>query len=164
MRVIVGDLWDRGNLKVIPVNLSVNRKGEAIMGKGIASQARDKFPNLASLYGTHLMQIPNKDVSSACLYQNMTLIMLPVKMAPSDKADIQMIRAGLEAVKRFHPFTYIDLPLLGCGFGELEPLPVITMMASILTSDNFTLVLKDETVVSKYESSFRPGSRTDRTV
>lgn len=45
MKAIVGDLWAvEADFRSIPTNGDVNSKGSAIMGTGVALQARKRFP------------------------------------------------------------------------------------------------------------------------
>lgn len=164
MRIIVGDLWEQKGYKVIPVNLSVNNKGYAVMGRGVAKQAVDKYPSIPVRYGNFLKTNP---LDTVFVDESLPLILLPVKHHWKEQASINLITQGLIFVRNNYsshaPRHFVYLPLLGCGFGELEPLPVMTLMAQILLDDNFVLVLKDDTVTRKYPYSFTSGIRQDRT-
>lgn len=49
LKEITGDIWDfwnRGHYIVIPTNGSVKKNGEAVMGKGLALQAKEKISEL----------------------------------------------------------------------------------------------------------------------
>lgn len=162
MKIIVGDLWNHPKAcKIIPVNLSTNHAGHAILGKGVAKQAAMKYPSLPSLYGTYLKsRQPNQ--SAVMFDETAELLLVPVKRHWSDKAQLDLIETSLLEVINMGAFGNIYTPLLGCGFGELEILPVLTLMAKLL-DNRFTLVLKDDSVEQKYPQSFKPGARTDHT-
>ena len=153
MRVVVGDLWTQPAIwRVIPTNLT------GVMGRGVARQARDRYPGLESAYKSAC----TRGEGAVWTFPEMKfgVVCLAVKRHWRDRADITMISSGLESLRHITAPTV--LPLLGCGFGELDPLPVLVQIAASLTTDNFVLVLPDANVVQTYPESFVPGSRRDR--
>lgn len=157
MRIIVGDLWHQPGIKIVPTNLSVNQwTGKAVMGRGVAAQAVDRCPHLPSVYGRALLE------GETGLVKVFEFLLLPVKEKWSDKASLSLIAKHVQALadRRWDMQCY--LPLLGAGFGELESMPVLTLLARKL-SDDFTLVLRGPQVVERYADSFRQGSRRDAT-
>ncbi len=165
MRVITGDLWDMTGQKVVPVNLSRDMYGNAVMGRGVAAQAVEKYPALPKIYGEHLGRYFKGDTDEAPYIPRGCgrIICLPVKNHWTNMASWSLLRTGLQFLI---DHTYVErtfIPLLGCGFGELETLPVLTLMASILKDDRFVLVLNDDHVIQRYPDSFRRGARADNT-
>jgi len=62
MKEITGDIWDfyeKGFWIVITTNGNVKDNGEAVMGKGIALQARQRYPLLPSMLGKGILEIGN---------------------------------------------------------------------------------------------------------
>ena len=57
MREVVGDIWDyhaKGHWVGITTNAVTKENGEAVMGRGIALQAAQRFPLLARQLGAKL--------------------------------------------------------------------------------------------------------------
>ena len=162
MRVIIGDLWNRVDkyYVVVPINWTCNRNGKAVMGRGVAAQAVNHYPELPSLLGKYIMNQPT--LPEVLLHAELALV--PVKNHWKDLASIKLIDRSLrELVSRLSDSPYYCyLPLLGAGFGGLEPLTSFTLMASILTSDKYTLVLRDSSVVNRYPKTFKPSYLAQR--
>ena len=54
MKEVIGDIWDyhdQGHWIVITTNGIVKSNGEAVMGKGIALQAKQRYPDLPKELG-----------------------------------------------------------------------------------------------------------------
>lgn len=52
-----GDIWTvypTTDLILITTNSTLRRDGKLVMGRGIARQARDRFPRLAKVLGQHI--------------------------------------------------------------------------------------------------------------
>ena len=163
MRIIVGDLWEQYGeyiWRVIPTNLSVKNNGYAVMGRGVAKQAIIKFPNLPQIHGKSLREGKREVVA----YDDMGLIAFPVKNEWHEKSNLEFIeKSTTELTQLGLVVNTVYLPLVGCGFGELEPLSVLTMLAKML-DDKYTLVLRDENATERWKSTLMPGARVDRTV
>lgn len=159
MRIITGDLWEQDGIKVIPTNLSVNGNGHVIMGRGVAKQATEKYPWVQRFYGEWIQKHYDFIYQVPCA----PLICVPVKEKWDDKAQLTIISNGLRQLsKTYSKLSPIYLPLLGCGFGELDEQDVCPLMKTILREDRFVLVLRDNTVKEKYPASFRRGARRDK--
>lgn len=62
MREICGDLWNehaKGGVVAITTNGMVNKVGKAVMPRGCARQARERFPELLQTLGLLLRQHGN---------------------------------------------------------------------------------------------------------
>jgi hypothetical protein len=91
---------------------------------------------------------------------------LPVKYSFYDDAAIELIERELALLLECYNQSYMNiyLPLLGAGFGGLSVITSLTLMAKVLTTDNFILVIKDEETIIRYKDSLRPAiGRTDYT-
>lgn len=167
MRVIVGDLWlDRPNAyRVVPINWTYSKtSGLAVMGRGVAQQCATLYPEVPKQLGEAIKQTPR----SPRLMGIYRLFLLPVKFHWRDDASINMMKESLVELRNAvgESDAEIYLPLLGAGFGGLDPLVSMTLMATILDDDRFTLVLKDASVEDKYAYTFRPSqsaNKVDRT-
>lgn len=165
MKIINGDLWEQPGWKVVPTNLSLSAAGLAIMVRGVAKQALIKYPNLRAAYGRDLFAYHNDNQPSIFLYSEPAgdLICLPIKLRWAQKADLDLIERGVRALAERKELSQVALPLLGCGFGELDPLTVLRVLARWL-DDRFVLVLRDQEATQRYAETLKPGARRDRTL
>ena len=116
-----GDIWDlayNDYWRVIPTNGSVNRSGRAVMGRGVALQAAQKFPDLAIDLASSLQ----REGLHVKLYVDRGLILFPVKFAWHQKASLTLIgRSCQELVDLLlSPGVKVVMPRVGCGNGKLE--------------------------------------------
>jgi len=63
MKIIKGNIWDYyysklnpNNWLVITTNTQIKNGGNAVLGRGIALEANDRFPGLAADYGYFLQK------------------------------------------------------------------------------------------------------------
>lgn len=166
MEVVVGDIWEyhRPDTVVgVPVNWTYNKQtGKAIMGRGVAAQYAERYPGVPHLLGGLIKASPR--TPHLAWMQN--IVGIPVKRHWLDNADLELIQTGLHALTQYD-CKAVYLPLLGAGYGGLDPLASLTLMASILKDSRFCLVLKDERVQQKYSASFRyspKANKRDRTL
>ncbi len=124
---IVGDMWERydaGAWACITTNGDVNVKGQAIMGRGVALQAKNRFPALPLVLGHKLREQGN----AVYWFPDWRLITFPTKHSWRDpRSDLRLIAAsvlqlatllkGLDLVG--YDLTEIVLPRPGCGAGGL---------------------------------------------
>lgn len=124
---IVGDVWDYhadGAWACVLTNGEINARGHAIMGRGIALQAKERFPLLPDVLGVKLREQGN----AVYWFPEWRLITFPTKHRWRERSDIQLIadsvlqlgsliHGGMVAGVRFDP---VILPRPGCGNGGLE--------------------------------------------
>jgi len=161
MRRERGDIWDclrRGYHVVVPVNEGWNKEGRNVMGKGLAKDAKFRFPDCDLWLGdtqTKLFKsepcIPIEDARWLMAYPFGPLIFFPTKplnrerpwLSWANLSDLEMIRAFLHAFPAWAKtkgLERIAFPLLGAGNGKLDPFVVESLMASCLKDTHFTLV------------------------
>jgi len=173
-QVIAGDLWDyhskkKGHYVVVPTNTTTNKRGHAVMGRGIAAQASKKFPKLARQYGKRLRK--DKTVNGFCVFKKLRLIMFPIKRHYKDDANLALIENSLKNLKLTLLFDKsikkVFLPMVGCGFGNLLYEQVLPLLLTDIF-DNMTIVIPPNKLYSKdkYRESFLPGrsGKKDRRV
>jgi hypothetical protein len=171
---LTGDIWDflgQGHI-VIPTNL------DGVMGRGIALQAKQRFSGVQSKYKSliskmgwpqngqaRIIGIKQALVGDTSTESGLYLLMLPVKYHWREKANLDLIEEMLRELSQ-NDFgdTDVYLPLLGCGFGELDTREVLEVIDRHLEATNFMLVLRDDDVQEKYPESFAPGIRQDRSI
>jgi hypothetical protein len=155
MQYATGNIWDyydRGFWAVIPTNHGWNSKGYNVMGRGLAKQAADKFPDLPRQYGASNRRDARAQALMVFIIADMRLIMFPTKAlnlaAPhlSWKADstLPMIEAcsrylrewiilrttdsSLRAIGGEHVDAPVAIPLVGCGEGRLNRTDVLPIL------------------------------------
>ena len=123
MREVTGDLWTiKADARVIPANGSVRRDGAAVMGRGVALQAKRRYPKIEFTRGIQLTAYGNH--VGRCYYNKKVLLFFPVKRIWQEKAHLPLIeRSCQELVEQADYRTYwkrIALPRVGCGNGGLD--------------------------------------------
>jgi len=128
MKEIEGDIWDyheENNWIVITTNGTLKNDGSLVMGKGIALQAVERFPQLPSLLGCYVKDYGNH-VLPVMQYK---IITFPVKNDWRKVADTKLIvRSCIEIVYicdiqwhyMFKQLSKVYLPRPGCGVGGLN--------------------------------------------
>lgn len=124
---IIGDLWELhqgGAWACVPTNNETNARGDAIMGRGVALQAKERWPALPQVLGVKL----RRQGPGVYWFPEWRLITFPTKHRWRERADIELIAAstlelavlltGLETVG-WHLKTVV-LPRPGCGNGGLR--------------------------------------------
>lgn len=118
---LTANLWDmEGNWLVITTNGDVNRRGEAVMGRGVAAQAKFKFPHLAWMLAEGMKQEGNHVMA----WQPFHIITFPVKHHWHEQADLDLIGRSCEELVNQVTMTPLEPPIFmvrpGCGNGGLD--------------------------------------------
>lgn len=146
IKEISGDLWeyyDKGYWIGITTNGEVNRLGQAIMGKGIALEARQRFPNLPVALGIKLRSEGNK----VHVFSSIRLATFPTKHNWRDDSDLDLIKesgsALMQEIWRKEVGAPFILPRPGCGNGnknwEREVKPIL---ATVIDEDVWVIARK----------------------
>lgn len=140
-RILEGNIWDyhkQGRVVAITTNGSVKKDGSAVLGCGIAKQAKELYPDLPRKLGEHiqhkktelfLYETPDKKV----------IICMPVKKEWYEVADLRLIKFSLRAMRSL-PIDHIYLPRPGCGAGNLHWPTVRNEIMPILLNSNLYIV------------------------
>jgi|SRR3989304_7208936 len=126
MREDQGDIWEAYNSGfwiVIPTNKCVKKNGEAVMGRGLALQAKQRFPCLPLDLGQAI-----KDVGAyVYAFMRYRLIVFPVKNDWRANADLKLIEESCKQLLTVvnddihHAFFGpVYIPRVGCGYGQLD--------------------------------------------
>jgi len=143
MKELFGDLWDltpRADALCITTNGTITNSGRGVMGRGLAYQAKQRYPGLEYRLGKLLKEGGNhvhilRTVSPI-------LISFPVKHLWEQKADpLLIVRSAQELVALADEkgWTNIVLPRPGCGNGGLTWNEVRPLLEPFLF-DRFTVV------------------------
>lgn len=142
MLEVSGDLWEfheAGETIVITTNGVVKKNGECVMSRGIALEAKARFPTLPFELGKKLYESGNH-----CQYfSEYRLFTLPTKHHWYEKSDIQLIARSLGEFVVYVANAKLDkvyLPRPGCGNGKLDWMMVRPVVASYLTDNKFIIV------------------------
>jgi hypothetical protein len=140
-----GDFWEiQGDARCITTNGTLRENGNAIMGKGIALQAKQRYHRIEFTLGRLIKKYGNH-----VFYLGYGLISFPTKYHWRDKkSDIELIkRSAMELVSLFKG----DIPIKnksnrrilltrpGCGSGNLD-WTVVRPILQTLLSDEFIVV------------------------
>jgi hypothetical protein len=141
MREIKGNIWDfhkKGHWIVIPTNGTVRRDGACVMGRGVAAQAKAKFPELPKAIGQCLRIFGNEVFIMD--QGDLRMLTFPVKHNWWEKADLRLIEESckkLKATWSCDDEIYMVRP--GCGNGKLDWKEVKPLLEKYL-DDRFIVV------------------------
>lgn len=166
------DIWELydsdDSFIVIPTNMSIKSNGEAVMGRGIAFQAVNRFDGIKKIYGSALMN--NKTINGFYIFPKYRLITIAVKRHWKDNADLQLIESQLELLKKSsNKMNYgtVFVPMLGTGYGGLLYEQVLPLLLKY-SFDGMVIVVPPDSLYAseEYRESFLPGAnrKKDRRV
>lgn len=123
MREVQGDIWDyhkQGHWIVITTNGFVKKNGECVMGRGVAAQAKSRFPDLPSLLGTWIKESGNQ----TALFGGYRIATFPVKHNWWEKASLSLVEASCVRLVNLVDLAHLEPPIYlvrpGCGNGQLD--------------------------------------------
>jgi len=144
MKEIKGDLWeflDNGFTVAITTNGTVKKNGLAVMGRGCAYEATQRFPEFPKLLGENL----KKSGNWVTLYQCFDIITFPVKHNWWEKADLCLIEKSAKDLMLLMDQTNIEtvvLPKPGCGNGGLDWKTEVKPILECLLDDRIWVIGK----------------------
>lgn len=117
-------IWGKTDLFLITTNSTLNSTGELVMGKGIALEAKNRFPILPKLFGKQLLSLRNRRKYHILINEidENRIGAFQVKYHWNDRADeILIIESAGELFKTiaFNNFKRVDLNFPGIGAGGL---------------------------------------------
>jgi hypothetical protein len=152
MREITGNLWDYhddGWWIAITTNGCIRRDGTAVMGRGCAAQAANRYPTLPRRLGARLQTDGNR----LFVWEDWHLITFPVKHRWWEQADLRLIEQSAQALLDWlntkSQDTQVVVPRPGCGNGRLDWRVVRPVLAAIW--DDRVLVISPQS--SRREAS-----------
>jgi len=139
VRTYTGDAWylhASGAWLVDPTNLTLTKKGAAVMGGGLSRAVRERFPEIDVRYGAIISEriVPGLTVGYPADMTGLTrpllfaaqeerILLCPVKLdwhAPARLDLIEIALAELGDWVAASPTVEIALPHIGCGLGGLD--------------------------------------------
>lgn len=150
-----GDMWSMpADLHVITTNGNINRQGRAVMGRGVAAQAKSMFVGVDRRLA-ELLQASGNHVHYLGLWltrdatTGYRLLSFPVKRCWYEDADLDLIRQSVEELRSYVKQRYgslrdlrVVLPRPGCGNGRLRWEDVRPIVSDL--DDRFVVVTKEE--------------------
>lgn len=154
MREEFGDIWElatRPNSVVcITTNGYVNARGECVMGRGVAKQAKVRYPGLAKLigsairsYGNHVQGF-NLTISGP---RDTWVFTFPTKHVWWRPSSLELIRqSATELVAHANSLRRATfyLPRPGCQNGGLRWADVKPVLEEVMLPDNVVVVTNDK--------------------
>jgi hypothetical protein len=130
MVLLKGNMWDvyeESDLFCITTNSYVTGSGHLVMGRGIAEEAAEKFPELPAAFGSLILDYA-RDSSTKINYYLVHHVALhmaafQVKYHYRHPARIELIKGAtkkLSQMARERPTWRFDLNFPGVGYGGLE--------------------------------------------
>lgn len=120
------DLWtEPADARCITTNGFVKMNGELVMGRGVALQAKLRYPSLPTYWGHRVKSFGNHLATYREDQMDFTLVSFPVKHNWYEKADLALIKQSAEELQKYinifnRDFQKILLPRPGCGNGGLD--------------------------------------------
>lgn len=146
MHIIKGNIWDiSSDYKVITTNGIVKKDERLVMGKGIALEAKKRFPDIDKVLGGFVSKFGNHVWFIGMYPHKYKIISFPTKHHWKDKSDIKLIEQScLEMIAGLKDFMNIKvlLPPVGCGNGGLDFEKDVKPILSKYLDDRFYVVLK----------------------
>lgn len=139
MKEATGNIWDYLGDAIICIttNGHLTKKGEAVLGRGCARQAMERFPDLPARLGVLLSEGGNHVHAIGD-----GLVSFPVEESPWATPDLRLIRRSAEELRMLadrEGWTRIIVPRPGCGGGGLAWQDVRPLLADIL-DNRFTVI------------------------
>lgn len=152
MNEIFGNIWDyyeSGGVIVVTTNGDINSRGECVMGRGIALQVKNRFPEFPKKLANHIRKHGN-NVGYFSIYRIFTF---PVKHHWFEKADLNLIERSAFQLKESVDKLRLERVFMvrpGCSNGRLMWEDVKSVIEKHLddrflvvdlTKDNFSVTL-----------------------
>ena len=136
MLVARGNIWSyEADWVVVTTNGIVKKNGEAVMGRGVARQAKDRFPNLAR----RLAHVLKRRGNHIAIFEDIKIVTFPTKHNWKDSSSLELIdQSCVEIASLPYDATFV-MPKPGCGLGNLTWNQVRPILEKRL-DDRFTVV------------------------
>lgn len=123
----------------ITTDSSIRQDGHAVMGRGIALEAKIKFPQLPIELG----KLIKREGNQVYLFPSMGIITFPTKEDFYMKSSINLIENSCKAlvnlVEGFPLRGNILIPRPGCGYGKLKWQQVRPILEKHLKTDQYVI-------------------------
>jgi hypothetical protein len=139
-----GNLWNmQGDWLCITTNGVIRKDGTAVMGRGIALQAKERIPEIDKFLASSLT-VKGNVVAVLGRHDNKWIIAFPTKHHWKDDSTIELIRTSAIQLKAHFDKQIVKptvlLPRPGCANGNLRWTDVKRVIEPILDDDHFIVV------------------------
>lgn len=138
MRFRQGDMWSvwgSVDLFLVTTNATLTQAGKLVMGRGIARQARDRFPGLDLVLGDAIdIAGPDYGLLVSFYWPAAKLGCFQVKRHWADRADLDLIARSVQDLSNWcseHPSATVALNFPGIGNGRLEVNDVLPLVKGL---------------------------------
>jgi hypothetical protein len=114
------DLASRADAICITTNGNIKADGSAVMGRGIALQAKRLFPGIQHYLSDHLRRLGNRP---GFIWNNPCIVSFPTKDNWYDKSSLDLIEQSafyLSEMIRINRWTKVAITKPGCANGRLN--------------------------------------------
>ncbi len=142
MHEIEGDLWhfhSLGKVIVLTTSGAVDKNGTALMPRGCARQALDRYPDLSQILGYLIVQHGNHVFDLG-----RRLVSFPVEESPYQTAEPKLIEQScteLVELTSYKCWREVIMPQPGCGGGGLVWDDVKPIMERVL-DERFKVIIR----------------------
>lgn len=137
-----GDFWAiPADIRCITTNGALRRNGNAVMGKGIALEARNRYHDLEAILGSFISRYDNH-----VFLLGYNLISFPTKYHWKQDSDIELIKRSakeLVCLLKDNKARRVLLTRPGCGNGNLNWPDVKVAIQDILSDNKFIVAYQD---------------------
>jgi len=123
------NIWNNTDLFLITTNSFIKRSGDLVMGRGIALEAKNRYPSFPFLAGKNIkhgeiygLKLFYKEKEDHTLTRS-KIGLFQVKRYWYDKADLNIIDISIKKLiewMNYNPVNRIDLNYPGIGNGKLD--------------------------------------------
>jgi hypothetical protein len=137
MLEIKGNIWDfqKENYVAVTTNGIVCKDGTAVMGRGTARQAAERYPTLARELGRMLQRQGN----NVYIWHRWRLVTFPTKEDWRKSSDLRLIEKGCRQLTSLWNFGTLYMCRPGVGYGGLKWEEVKPVLEKFL-DDRFVVV------------------------
>ena len=157
MREVFGDIWEYpADYICITTNGGVRKDGAAVMGRGVALQAKQRFPGIEFILGRSILEYGN--IFRMLTVEEKGLFIFPVKYHWRERADLTLIEKSTTDLRRaaeLRPGRTFVLPRPGCGNGRLLWEQVKPVLERVGLPDNVHVIDRPRIQELRTEAKFK---------
>jgi len=139
-----GDLWKtQSDYKVVTTNGFVKKNGAAVMGRGVALQAKQKFPGLEFAVGEYIKTYGNH---VGLISEETGIVIFPTKSVWWEVSDLRLIERSAKELKKLTEELQdktFAMPVPGIGNGRLAIKDVWPILRKVQLPNSVIVVLND---------------------
>lgn len=146
MKELIGDLWDKefSGWKGVPTNGVRRKDGSLVMGRGVATQAKARYPGIDTALGSLVGKLGN----TVFFFDGVKLFSFPTKEHWNEDSNLDLIEASSKKLADFarnRSSETFFLPRVGTGEGNL-PWAVVKARIESILPDN-VIILEESRIV-----------------